>query len=298
MKKALVSLHIAILLAGITAILGKLISLSEGPLVWWRLAISAAALWLMRAWAPKSLAPLSNRFVQKAMAVGAVVGLHWLCFFGSVKYANVSIALVCFSSAGFFSALFEPLLIKRRFAPVELLLGLMSMAGIALIFHFDAQYKIGIALGVASGALAALFSIFNKQLVAHAPGLVLTRYTISGAFLMISLVLPWYLGAQQQPFWPIGADWLWLAILALLCTVWAYVLQLRALHHISAFTLNLSYNLEPVYGILLAFFIFHENKTLHPAFYAGAGLIVLAVCLQMLRVRQQRLRHKIISTPS
>ncbi|TAD93847.1 MAG: DMT family transporter [Bacteroidetes bacterium] len=296
MKKALISLHIAILLAGITAILGKLISLAEGPLVWWRLAIAASVLWLWQMLSPRNALPGRAGFVAKAMAVGGVVGLHWLCFFGSVKYANVSIALVCFSSAGFFSALFEPLVARRKFSLAEVGLGLMSMAGIALIFHFDAQYKTGIILGVASGALAALFSIFNKQLVAHAPGLQLTRYTITGAFLVVSAVLPWYLAVQHQRFWPQPTDWFWLLILALLCTVWAYWLQLKALHYISAFTLNLSYNLEPVYGIVLAFVIFHENNTLHPAFYGGAGLIVLAVVLQMLRVKQQRHQSRTIPT--
>jgi drug/metabolite transporter (DMT)-like permease len=283
MKKALFRLHVAIVLAGLTAVLGKLIGLAEGPLVWWRLFLACGALWLLAGQHLRRTPPPAA-FVGKALLVGALVGLHWLCFFGSVKYANVSIALVCFSSAGFFSALFEPLVMRRRPVPVELVLGLLSMAGIALIFHFDTRYKLGIALGVISGALASLFSIFNKRLVVQASGLALTTFTLSGALVAISLVLPWYHWGLGSAFWPQATDWLWLLILALLCTVLAYWLQLQALHYLSAFTLNLSYNLEPVYGIVLAMVLFRENKVLHPAFYAGAGLIVLSIGLQMWRV--------------
>lgn len=287
MKKALISLHIAILLAGITAVLGKLISLSEGPLVWWRLMITVLLLWGFWVFRRKKY-ELSQRFVLSILAVGGIVGLHWLCFFGSVKYANVSIALVCFSSAGFFSAVLEPLLSKKHFSWIEVGLGLLSMVGIAIIFHFDAQYKTGIILGVVSAALASLFSIFNKKLISATDGFTLTTLTMSGAFLVMSAVLPFYLLVQDQAFFPVAFDWLWLFILSLFCTVLAYMLQLRALHYVSAFTLNLSYNLEPVYGIILAFVFFKENKYLSSAFYVGAGLIVVAVLLQMLRVRQGR----------
>jgi drug/metabolite transporter (DMT)-like permease len=286
MRSAFIKLHTAILLAGFTAILGKLISLQEAALVWWRLVLAVAALFCLFALLKKRVAlPLSQ--VWKLLGVGGLVGIHWLCFFGSVKYGNVSIALVCFSASGFFSALLEPVVTRRKTSLVELLLGLVCMSGIYIIFHFDARYKTGIALGVAAAALSALFSILNKQLVsARIDEMRMTLWEMTGALVILSIVMPvmvWYRG---DAFLPVGADWIWLLLLSLVCTVWAYFLQLQALHHISAVTLNLSYNLEPVYGILLAFLFFNENKYLSPAFFAGLVLIAAAVAVQMWRVRQ------------
>jgi drug/metabolite transporter (DMT)-like permease len=291
MKKALIQLHIAIFLAGFTAILGKLISLNAISLVWWRLFITVLVLFVFFRITLKK-ASYSPILIGKVLGVGALVGLHWLSFFGSVKFANVSIALVCFSSSGFFSALIEPLIIKKRISWFELLLGLVSMSGIYIIFHFDTRYKLGIGLGVIGAALSALFSIFNKTLVREMEGLHMTAYEMAGALAVVSLIIPFSIGSGNA-FWPQQIDWLYLGILSLLCTVWAFFLQLKALHHISAFTLNLSYNLEPVYGIALAFLIFKENKHLNNAFYIGLTLIILALSAQMYVVRRKRLAKTI-----
>lgn len=286
MRSAFIKLHTAILLAGFTAILGKLISLQEAALVWWRLVLAVAALFGLFALLRKSAA-LPGPQVWKLLGVGALVGIHWLCFFGSVKYGNVSIALVCFSASGFFSALLEPVVTRRKTSWVELLLGLLCMSGIYIIFHFDARYKTGIALGVAAAALSALFSILNKQLVtARIDEMRMTLWEMTGALAILSVVMPVMVWLRGDAFLPVGADWLWLLMLSMVCTVWAYFLQLQALQHISAVTLNLSYNLEPVYGILLAFLFFNENKYLSPAFFAGLVLIAAAVAVQMWRVRQ------------
>jgi drug/metabolite transporter (DMT)-like permease len=287
MKKAMIQLHTAIFLAGFTAILGKLINLGAISLVWWRLFITVGVLFILFRSVLKR-ASYSRPLTLSVLGVGALVGLHWLCFFGSVKFANVSIALVCFSSSGFFSALMEPFIMKRKISFFELALGLVSMSGIYIIFHFDARYKTGIALGVAAAALSALFSIFNKKLVQEMDGLHMTAYEMAGAFAVVSLAIVFSVSSGNA-FWPQPIDWLWLGILSLLCTVWAFFLQLKALHHISAFTLNLSYNLEPVYGILLAFIIFKENKHLNSAFYVGVLLIILALAVQMYFVKKQRL---------
>jgi drug/metabolite transporter (DMT)-like permease len=286
MRAAFIKLHIAVLLAGFTAILGKMISLQETALVWWRLLISAIALWILFAMLRKKLVSNSTTTIQ-LLLIGAVVGLHWLLFFGSVKYGNVSVALVTFSGAGFFSALFEPIINKGRWRPIELLLGLVCMSGIYIIFHFDSQYKLGIILGVVAAALSALFSIMNKRMVSKkTDGLQMTFWEISGALLMLSLLMPLYIIYRGDSWMPVGTDWTWLLVLALLCTVWAFFLQLQALQYISAVTLNLTYNLEPVYGILLAFLFFQENKYLSPEFYVGLGLITVAVMVQMWRVKK------------
>ncbi|MES2647267.1 MAG: DMT family transporter [Bacteroidota bacterium] len=293
MKKALIQLHIAIFLAGFTAILGKLISLNAISLVWWRLLITVFVLFFFFRITLKKI-NYDRVLIAKVVGVGALVGLHWLSFFGSVKFANVSIALVCFSSSGFFSALIEPIIIKRRISLFELLLGIISMGGIYIIFHFDTRYKVGIGLGVISAALSALFSIFNKILVRKMEGLHMTAYEMAGALAVVSLIIPFSLGSGNA-FWPENIDWLYLAVLSVLCTVWAFFLQLKALQHISAFTLNLSYNLEPVYGIALAFLIFKENKHLNGSFYIGLALIIIALSAQMYVVRKKRIQSTSIA---
>lgn len=288
MRLAFIKLHIAVLLAGFTAILGKLITLNEAALVWWRLLLSVVALLLLFTWLKKSVLT-SRKTILQLLGIGSLVGIHWLCFFGSVKYGNVSIALVCFSAAGFFSALLEPVITRRKWRPIELLLGLMCMAGIYIIFHFDARYKAGILLGVAAAALSALFSILNKQMVnAKADGLQMTFWEMSGALITLSVAMPAYVMLRGDSMLPAPLDWLWLLVLALVCTVWAFFLQLQALQHISAVTLNLTYNLEPVYGIILAFIFFHENQYLHSTFFAGLIFIALAVAIQMWRVKKGR----------
>lgn len=288
MRLAFIKLHIAVLLAGFTAILGKLITLNEAALVWWRLLLSVVALLLLFTWLKKSVLT-SRKTILQLLGIGSLVGIHWLCFFGSVKYGNVSIALVCFSAAGFFSALLEPVITRRKWRPIELLLGLMCMAGIYIIFHFDTRYKTGILLGVAAAALSALFSILNKQMVnARADGLQMTFWEMSGALITLSVAMPAYVMLRGDSMLPAPLDWLWLLILALVCTVWAFFLQLQALQHISAVTLNLTYNLEPVYGIILAFIFFQENQYLHSTFFAGLIFIALAVAIQMWRVKQGR----------
>ena len=286
MKKAFLQLHAAVFLAGFTAILGKLITLNEGLLVWFRLFITVVSLGfilLLR----KELQRINKKDALKIFGVGAIVALHWVTFYGSIKYANVSVALVCFSATGFFTAFFEPLILKRRIAVVEVLLGLLGIAGIYIIFDFHPQYKTGIIFGILSSMGSALFPIFNKNLLLKFSPRILTFYELGGGLITLTLLVPVYL--LQFPaayYFPTNTDWLWLLVLAWFCTVLSFDLQLNALKKISAFTANLTYNLEPVYGIILAFIIFKENENLNRAFYFGVALILLAVVLQMLRIRR------------
>jgi drug/metabolite transporter (DMT)-like permease len=284
MKKAFLQLHAAIFLAGFTGILGRLITLNEGLLVWYRMLFSTVGLLLLTAVSLGIPRPGKGRWLQ-LVGVGGIVGLHWVFFYGSIKYANVSISLVCFSAVGFFTALFDPLLSGRRINPVEVILGLMVMLGIFLIFHFDSQYQTGIILGVISSLLAALFTVFNKTLLQQHATSTVTLYEMGGGWLVLTLLLPFYLFRfPADHLIPTVADFFWLLILSLLCTVLAFRLSLDALKKISPFTVNLSYNLEPVYGILLAFVVYHENKYLGKGFYFGFAIILLTVFLQSLRV--------------
>ncbi len=287
MKKALLQLHTAVFLAGFTAILGKLILLNEGLLVWYRMLITFIIV-LVILYFKKQLHRVSFFNVLKILGVGGVVGLHWLAFYGSVKYANVSVALVCFSAMGFFTAVFEPLILRRRVSMAELLLGLLTIAGIYIIFDFHPQYKVGIAFGILSALAGALFSIFNKQIIAHFTSQTVMLYEMAGGVLTLSILLPLYLHYFPASYYlPTPADWAWLIILALFCTVISFNLQLQALQKVSAFTVNLSYNMEPVYGIILAFIFYNEYKALNFYFYIGVALILLAVVLQTIRVYAQ-----------
>ena len=287
MKKAFIQLHIAVFLAGFTALLGKLILLNEGLLVWYRLMLTVIILGAIM-YSKKELKSIAFKDLIKIAGVGFVIAIHWVTFYGSIKYANASVALVCLSASGFFTASLEPLILKKRIIAAELLIGLIAIAGIYLIFDFHPQYKLGIIFGFLSALGASLFPIFNKQLLTRFSAKVLTLYEFTGGLLILSMLLPFYLSHFTASYYlPTYTDWVWLLILAVLCTIIGFDLQLNALKKISAFTVNLTYNLEPVYGIILAFLIFHENKAFRKEFFFGLGLILLAIILQMIRVSHQ-----------
>jgi drug/metabolite transporter (DMT)-like permease len=284
MKKALFQLHAAVFLAGFTGVLGKLIGLNEGLLVWYRLLLTVLTLGVIL-FLRKQLQRIAFKDALKIGGVGLIVALHWVTFYGSIKYANVSVALVCFSGTGFFTAFFEPIIFKRKINPREVLLGLLAIAGIYIIFDFYPQFKTGIIFGIISAIGSAVFPIFNKKLLVRFSPATLTLYELGGGFLFLCLFVPVYLLRFPASYYlPTASDWFWLLVLAWLCTVLSFDLQLNALKKISPFTANLTYNLEPVYGIILAFLFFHENKSLSGHFYAGVGLILLAVILQMWRL--------------
>jgi len=287
MKKAFLQLHIAVWLAGFTGVLGRLITLNEGLLVWYRLFISSVTMWIIFS-LTKKLQRLSIKDILKLSGIGFLSALHWVCFYGSIKYANISVALVCFSAVGFFTALFEPVFFKRRINAFEVLLGLIVIAGIYIIFHFDPKYKTGIILGVICALLLAFVMILIKQFVQRINSQTLLTYQLSGGFITLSFFMPFYL--KQFPtsyIIPDLSDWIWLLILAWFCSVLAFQFSVNSLKKLSAFTVNLSFNLEPVYGIILAFIIYRENKELGWSFFTGLSLIVLALCLQMWRVWRQ-----------
>lgn len=280
MRKAFLQLHMAVFLAGFTGILGRLITLNEALLVWYRLLIAVLALWILYLFQRK-LHRISLAGLARIMGVGVIVVLHWVTFYGSIKYANVSIALVCFSATGFFTAILEPLITRKPLSKNEFLLGLLAIAGISLIFHFDPQFKTGIILGIIAAFLCGLFSVYNRLLVQqHTPETV-TLYQLSGGFLFLTILVPFYLHyIPADHLIPTVSDLGWLFVLGLFCTVWAYNLLMNALKKISAFTVNLTYNLEPLYGIALAFLVYREDKLLSATFYIGLLLIVLSVFLQ------------------
>jgi len=288
MKKALTQLHVAVLLAGFTGILGALIQLNEIWLVWYRIAITVVTLLLAASLLKQSLR-IASASAFRLMGIGAIIALHWVFFYGSIKLSNVSIGLICFASVGLFTSLLEPLINKTPFAPAEMLLGLLSLIGIYIIFHFDSRYRTGIIMGTLSSLLAAIFSVLNKRNVTSFSPRLMLFYEMTGGVLALSLLMPLYLH-----FFPAGnskpslMDFGWLLILSWACTILAMDLMLKSLQHISAFTQTLTLNLEPVYGIAMAWFFFKENQQLNTSFYLGFALIVISVALQMVRVSRKK----------
>ncbi len=293
MKRAFIQLHIAVFLAGFTAVLGRLITLNEGLLVWYRLLITVIVLAGMLSF-KKEFNKISGKDILRMAAVGGIIAFHWVTFYGSIKYGNISVALVCLSAAGFFSALIEPILFKKKIVIAEILLGLVAIAGIYIIFDFHPNFKLGIVYGILAALGAAIFPMLNKQLIKEFSPRTLTFYELFGGFIILSLLLPFYLRFTPAGYLiPTLEDFAWLMILAVVCTVLCFDLQLKALRKISAFTCNLMYNLEPLYGIILAFVFFREGKSFHKEFYIGVLLILLAVVLQMFRLlRQAKIKNQ------
>ncbi len=234
----------------------------------------------------------------KIGGVGGIVALHWVTFYGSIKYANVSVGVTCLSAIGFFTSFFEPLIRRRRIDILEILLGLLAITGIYLIFDFYPQYKTGIIFGIISAMLASVFPILNKNLLVKHPSKTVTFYEMSGGLIVLTFIIPFYL--QKFPahyYLPTISDWWWLLLLAWFCTVLSFILQMNSLRKISAFTSNLTYNLEPLYSIILAFIIFKENQYLSKEFYIGLALILLAVILQMMREMWKAANGQLVRTP-
>lgn len=280
MRDTFIKLHISILLAGFTGLFGKIISLNEGLLVWYRMLFASVFLFIML-WGSKKLQRMPMREAVKVGSVGILLALHWVFFYGSIKASNVSIGVVCFSLVGFFTAVLEPLIIRRKFQARELLFSMLTVGGILLIFQFDTRYRTGILLGVISSAMSALFSIANKRIGTNRTSSVILTYEMTGGFVGLTCLLPFYLYFfPAQTIVPGWHDLLYLLLLSSVFTIGVYLLQIQVLKQISAFTVNLSYNLEPIYSIILAMLFFKEAKELTPAFYSGLGLILLSVFLQ------------------
>lgn len=283
-RKAFIELHVSILLAGWTGIFGKLIAMSPGLIVFWRIFIAGTVLWL---WGTLTGRIQSVKGHDKLgiMAVGALLMLQWVMFYCSIKVSNVSICVVAFSSMGFFTALFEPLFEKRWPHWRDLAFSVITLFGISLIFTFDASYRLGIAFGLLSAAMAAVLAILFRFYRKRYSSETVMSWQLTGGLIGALVLLPFYTHFMPaEPFFP---DWLnlgYLFIFAIPCTLGMYILQIQSLRSISAFTVNLSYNLEPVYSIILAMIIFHEGRELGGSFYAGVACIILSVALQTMTV--------------
>lgn len=281
------NLHIAVFLYGITAILGDLITLAALPLVWWRVLITSLSLLLFIR--PSKLRKIDHKIALKYMFIGVVVALHWLTFYGAIKLANASVALICFATTSIFTALIEPYVLKKKIDPLQILLGFLVIPGMVFIVHgTDSSMNWGIIAGVISALLAAIFSVLNKKMIGQADDYSITFLEMGSAWVFLSFIIPivYYLGDGELTIMPTKMDWVYLLILAIFCTTLAYILTLKALHHISAFAANLTINLEPIYGIILAWLILDDGSELDASFYWGSGIIILSVLVYPLLRRR------------
>lgn len=287
---AYIRLHAAILLAGGTGLFGRLISIGELPLVCIRVILASLILAVIMG-AEKRLHRMPWKDLWKIMGCGVLLSVHWVLYYGSIKAGNVSIGAVCFALVGFFTAIIEPLLERKKASTREILLSLLTVIGIGLIFGLDARYRLGIAIGVVSSFIFTFFSIFSKKVQAdtgHKSSTMLLYEMIGGA-IVLTLLTPLYsYFFPDVAIIPTWSDSGYLILFASVFTIVPFLLQLQAFRSISAFTVNLSYNLEPVYKILLAMIIFNEAGELNQSFWIGIMLIVISVVMQTLSNKRSK----------
>jgi len=273
---AYLQLHFAVLLYGLTAILGDLISISAVSLVWWRVLITSVSLLAFVGFG-KRLLQLPRSTIFTFMGIGCIVALHWITFYGSIKLSNASVGLAAFATTSFYTSLIEPPLTGKKFQRLELALGLLVIPPMLMIAgQLDLNMIKGLYVGLVSAFLAALFSTLNKKYVDRADAYQVSFLEMSSAWLFITLLLPFLVDFETE-FMPVHNDWFYLLILALACTTLAFVISMKALKHVTAFDANLVINLEPVYGIILAIIILKEHNELSPTFYLGMLFIMVIV---------------------
>ncbi|WP_461452974.1 DMT family transporter [Mucilaginibacter sp.] len=283
-NKSLIILHFTVFIWGFTSILGKLITIEAVQLVWYRVLIAAISLFLYFKFNKNSV-KVDKKTLLKLVLTGALVGGHWILFFAAIKASTVSVTLVCLASITFFTAIFEPIINKKSISKLEIVAGIFIIIGILLIFEFETQYTKGIILGLISAIYASLFSIINARQVKKIEAPVIAFYELSGAFAWISIYLFLTNGFGQgmvlQP-----SDIGYLLILGTICTSLAYVAGVSVMREFSAFKVALVTNLEPVYGIILAFIFFGELHKLKPGFWLGALVILSTIFLYPVAQKQ------------
>jgi drug/metabolite transporter (DMT)-like permease len=291
-NKNLVILHFTVFIWGFTGILGALISISAVSLVWYRVLIASVSLFLYFKF-NKTAFRIERQTFFKLLFTGALVGGHWILFFASIKLSTVAVSLVCLSSITLFTAIFEPLINKTRISKLEIFSGLLIITGIIIIFKFEAKYTKGIEAGLSSAVCASLFSIINSRQVKKIEAPVIAFYELTGAFLWVTIYLL-FTGGFSKSMLLSNADIGYLLILGTICTSLAYVAGVSVMRELSAFRVALITNLEPVYGILLAFLFFKDMNKMTMGFWVGA-LIILSTILLYPVTRKHIYRRKTIS---
>jgi drug/metabolite transporter (DMT)-like permease len=270
-------LHLVVVAWGFTAILGKLIDMPAVEMLVWRTVLAALGFWLVARWQKVSL-QLTAAQAGRMLLLGGLLGAHWILFFISARLSTASVCLAAMPTAMVWCSLIEPWINgTRRWRPLELIVGAVIVGAVWLIYEVEFRYWLGFSVGLAAAVLAAFFSVISKQIVARSHYAVLGTYQMSGAAIVSVIGWLWLeKGHVTTPGWD---DVLWLLILASICTVWAYAGYMDVLRRLSMFTVNVIYNMEPIYGILLAALIFGSEEFMSSGFYLGAAIIIGSVLL-------------------
>lgn len=273
-------LHFIVFLWGFSGILGKLVAIPAYEMVFYRTLLSALGIGLVMLFVHEKFLVSAKQFLQ-LIAIGIIVAVHWVAFFEAARVSNVSVSLVGFATNSLWTAVLEPLFNRSTIKKFELILGLIVILGLYIIFSFDFQYPLGLMLGVLAGFTSALFSIFNSRMVRRVPAFTISLYEMVGAFIGLALFLPvykmtWAIGGTLDLI-PTMMDWVYMVILSGACSVYAYTAAVELMKKVSVFLIQLTLNLEPVYGIIMAVIIFGAEEKMGLNFYLGTMTILGAV---------------------
>ncbi|MGB3592044.1 MAG: DMT family transporter [Nonlabens sp.] len=290
-------LHFIVFVWGFTAILGALISIDSIPLVWWRmlLAVGFIGIYMKIKGIPLQLFGkdrLPARRIWLLIVAGCVIALHWVTFFGAIKASNVSVTLAMMSTGAFFTSLLEPLFTSKRFVWYESLFGIVIIAALYYIFQVESQYFTGMLLGLTSALLSAIFSIMNVRFARDHPPSTISFYELLSGVVLLSLAFVMLPIDFIGPFQLSPNDWLWMLLLASVCTAYAFIASVKVMRFLSAYTVMLTTNLEPVYGIVLAYVILGSSEEMTPQFYLGAVIILLVIVANGIIKMKQKQKQK------
>ncbi len=289
--KSYLELHFIVLIWGFTAILGKLISLEAIRLVWYRLALSLPFLlvWVLAKHLPLRL---SKQNFMKYSLGGLIIAMHWVAFFMAIKVSNISITLITMSTGAFFTSLLEPLFFKRHIKAFEVVLGLIMISGLYFIFQVNHLFLHGILWALLAAFLSALFSVINGLFVQENNGYTLSLYQLFFGWIGVSVFLAWHRDFNMNFFVLQATDWVYILVLSSICTAYAFAASLEVMKYIKPFTVMLTVNLEPVYGIVLALIIFGKTEKMQSGFYFGASIIFSVIVINML-VQKRKAKKEI-----
>ena len=274
--KSYLHLHIIVFVWGFTAVLGALITLDALPLVWYRMSIAVVFI-ILYIWYQKIPLQLPRRILLQLLFAGLIIALHWFTFFRAIKVSNVSVTLACLSTGAFFTSLIEPLWLGRKVIWYEVFFGIIVVFGLSIIFKVESHYIEGILLALSSAFLSATFSVINSQFAKTYNPSVISFYELLGGVLFFSIYLLWNQSFTIDFFKISASDWMYLAILSTVCTAYAFIASVKVMKFLSPYTVMLTINLEPIYGIILAVIVFQEKEKMSREFYIGAAIILITV---------------------
>ena len=274
--KSYLHLHVIVFIWGFTAILGKLISLEALDLVWYRMLFASVIMTFVVLFNKEKVKVPFNILVGFIVS-GIIIAAHWLTFYQAIKVSNVSITLACLSTGAFFASILEPIFYKRKVIWYELLFGIIVVVGLGIIFNVETKYTTGIYLAVTSAFLSALFSVINGKYAKEYDPNIISLYELSSGVFFISIYL-FFAGSFTPAFFALSVnDLIWLFLLSSICTAYAFSASVKVMKFLSPFTVMLTINLEPIYGIILALLIFKDGEEMTPLFYVGAIIILATV---------------------